>query len=59
MGEANKNSARLEELHNIKGYGVIFDIITNPIEIIQDKDGWIIEIKRIKMKLGSLDWSEK
>jgi len=48
--------ARLEEIHHAKEEGIIFDVLTNPIEIL-DEDGWVKGLKCIKMKLGEPDES--
>lgn len=48
--------ARLEEVHHAKEEGIIFDILTNPIEIIGD-GGWVRGLKCIKMELGEPDSS--
>lgn len=49
--------ARLEEVHHAKEEGVIFDTLTNPIEILQDERGWVNGMKCIKMQLGEPDAS--
>lgn len=49
--------ARLEEVHHAKEEGVIFDTLTNPIEILQDERGWVKGMKCIKMQLGEPDAS--
>ncbi|WP_040212482.1 NADPH-dependent glutamate synthase [Clostridium polynesiense] len=49
--------ARLEEVHHAKEEGVIFDTLTNPIEILQDEKGWVSGMKCIKMELGEPDAS--
>ena len=33
--------ARREEVHHAKEEGVIFDLLTNPTEIIADEKGWV------------------
>ena len=48
--------ARAEEVHHAKEEGVIFDILTNPIEIVE-KDGWVRGIKCVKMELTEADES--
>ncbi len=42
--------ARIEEVHHAKEEGVIFHILTNPIEIICDENGWVKGIKCVKME---------
>ena len=49
--------ARLEELHHAKEEGVIFDLLTNPTEIIADEKGWVKAIKCVRMELGEPDAS--
>ena len=47
--------ARQEEIHHAKEEGVIFDILTNPVEILSDENGWVKGIKCVKMELGEAD----
>ncbi len=49
--------ARVEEVHHAKEEGIIFDLLTNPIEIIADEKGWVTGMKCIKMELGEPDES--
>jgi len=49
--------ARVEEVHHAKEEGIIFDLLTNPVEIIADENGWVSGIKCIKMELGEPDAS--
>lgn len=49
--------ARREEVHHAKEEGVIFDLLTNPIEIIPDENGWVKEVKCVRMELGEPDAS--
>lgn len=49
--------ARKEEVHHAKEEGVIFDILTNPVEILSDENGWVKGIKCVKMALGEADAS--
>lgn len=49
--------ARVEEVHHAKEEGIIFDLLTNPVEIIEDENGWVSGIKCIKMELGEPDAS--
>ncbi|MBE3101390.1 MAG: NADPH-dependent glutamate synthase, partial [Firmicutes bacterium] len=48
--------ARLEEVHHAKEEGIIFDILTNPLEIIGE-NGWVKGLKCIRMELGEPDQS--
>lgn len=49
--------ARVEEVHHAKEEGIIFDLLTNPVEIIADEKGWVNKIRCIKMELGEPDAS--
>ena len=49
--------ARAEEVHHAKEEGIIFDLLTNPVEILEDDKGWVKAIKVIKMELGEPDAS--
>ncbi len=49
--------ARLEEVHHAKEEGVIFDFLTNPIEIIGDGKGGVAAMRCIRMELGEPDQS--
>ena len=49
--------ARVEEVHHAKEEGIIFDLLTNPIEILVDDNGWVKGMKCIKMELGEPDAS--
>lgn len=47
--------ARVEEVHHAKEEGIIFDLLTNPVEILVDEGGWVEGIKLIRMELGEPD----
>lgn len=47
--------ARQEEVHHAQEEGVVFDILTNPVEILSDENGWVKGIKCVKMELGEAD----
>ena len=49
--------ARVEEVHHAKEEGIIFDLLTNPVEILADENGWVSGIKCIRMELGEPDAS--
>ncbi len=49
--------ARLEEVHHAKEEGVIFDVLTNPTEILADENGWVKGMKCVRMELGEPDAS--
>ena len=44
--------ARVEEVHHAKEEGVIFDLLTNPVEILSDENGWVKGMVVRKMELG-------
>ncbi len=47
--------ARAEEIEHAKEEGVIFNLLTNPIEIISDENGWVKGMECMKMELGEPD----
>jgi len=49
--------ARAEEVHHAEEEGIIFDFLTNPIEIYGDDKGWVRGMRCIRMKLGEPDAS--
>ncbi|WPC40858.1 NADPH-dependent glutamate synthase [Clostridium sp. JS66] len=49
--------ARVEEVHHAKEEGIIFDLLTNPVEIVADENGWVKGMKCVKMELGEPDAS--
>lgn len=49
--------ARVEEVHHAKEEGIIFDLLTNPVEILSDENGWVNGIRCVKMELGEPDAS--
>lgn len=49
--------ARVEEVHHAKEEGIIFDLLTNPVEILADEKGWVCGIRCIRMELGEPDES--
>ena len=49
--------ARKEEVHHAKEEGIIFDLLTNPVEILTDENDWVKGIKVVKMELGEPDAS--
>ena len=51
--------ARVEEVHHAKEEGIIFDLLTNPIEILSDDKGWVTGMKCIRMELGEPDESDR
>ncbi len=49
--------ARREEVHHAKQEGIVFDLLTNPVEIVGDEKGWVKSLRCIKMELGEPDAS--
>lgn len=49
--------ARVEEVHHAKEEGIIFNLLTNPVEILGDENGWVKAIRCVKMELGEPDES--
>ncbi len=49
--------ARREEVHHAAEEGIIFDMLTNPVEILGDERGWVRALKCIRMELGEPDES--
>lgn len=49
--------ARVEEVHHAKEEGIIFDLLTNPTEILVDENGWVKGMKCVQMELGEPDAS--
>ena len=33
--------ARVEEVHHAKEEGIVFNLLTNPVEILTDENGWV------------------
>lgn len=49
--------ARAEEVHHAKEEGIIFNLLTNPTEILTDEKGWVKGMTVRKMELGEPDAS--
>ena len=49
--------ARAEEIEHAKEEGVIFNLLTNPVKIIGDENGWVKGMECIRMELGEPDES--
>ena len=49
--------ARREEVHHAMEEGIIFDLLTNPVEVLGDERGWVKALKCIRMELGEPDES--
>ena len=49
--------ARAEEVHHAKEEGVVFDLLTNPVDILTDENDWVTGMVVRKMELGEPDAS--
>jgi glutamate synthase (NADPH/NADH) small chain len=49
--------AREEEVHHAEEEGIIFDYLTNPVEIYGDEKGYVTGMRCIRMELGEPDAS--
>ncbi len=49
--------ARKEEIERAHEEGIKFNLLTNPVEILGDENGWVKGMKCIKMELGEPDSS--
>ena len=49
--------ARAEEFENAEEEGVIFDFLTNPVEVYGNDEGWVTGLRCIRMELGEPDSS--
>ena len=49
--------ARREEVHHAKEEGIKFMMLSNPVEIVGDGNGWVKKIRCILMELGEPDES--
>ncbi len=49
--------ARQEEVHHAREEGIRFELLTNPVEILGDENGWVKGMKCIRMELGEPDAS--
>ena len=49
--------ARAAEVHHAKLEGINFAMLTNPVEILGDENGWVRAVKCIRMELGEPDES--
>ena len=49
--------ARVEEVHHAKEEGIIFHLLTNPTEILEDEKGWVKGMRCVRMELGEPDAS--
>lgn len=49
--------ARAEEVHHAREEGIVFRMLTNPVEIIGDDKGYVKAVRCIRMELGECDAS--
>jgi len=49
--------ARVEEVHHAKEEGVVFNLLTNPVKILTDENGWVKGMVVRRMELGEPDAS--
>ena len=49
--------ARAEEVEHAKEEGIEFQLLTNPVEVLGDENGWVKGLKCIRMELGEPDAS--
>ncbi len=49
--------ARVEEVHHAKEEGIVFDMLTAPIEIVGDENGWVKSMICVRNELGEPDES--
>ncbi len=49
--------ARLEEVHHAEEEGVAFQMLTNPLAILGDENGWVKALRCQRMELGEPDAS--
>ncbi len=49
--------ARVEEVHHAKEEGIVFEMLTNPVEVVGDEQGWVTALRCVRMELGEPDAS--
>ena len=47
--------ARVEEVHHAEQEGVVFEMLTAPVEVLGDENGWVTGLRCIRMELGEPD----
>jgi glutamate synthase (NADPH/NADH) small chain len=47
--------ARAEEVHHAEAEGIIFDLLTAPVEVLGGDDGWVTGLRCVRMELGEPD----
>lgn len=53
----NEMPARVEEVHHAEEEGIEFQMLTNPVAILGDEQGWVRAIRCVRMELGEPDAS--
>ena len=49
--------ARAEEVHHAEQEGIEFRLLTNPVRILGDENGWVSGVECVRMELGEPDAS--
>lgn len=49
--------ARAEEVHHAMEEGIIFELLTSPVEVLADENGWVSGLRCVRMELGEPDAS--
>ncbi len=49
--------ARIEEIHHAKQEDILFKVLTNPVRILGNDEGWVTGIECVNMELGEPDKS--
>ena len=49
--------ARVEEVHHAKQEGIDFRMLTNPVRVLGDENGWVRGVECVQMELGEPDES--
>ena len=49
--------ARAEEVHHAREEGIVFRMLTNPVEVLGDEKGWVRGVRCVEMMLGEPDES--
>lgn len=49
--------ARREEVGHARAEGIVFEMLTNPVEIVGDDRGWVKSLRCVRMELGEPDES--
>ncbi len=49
--------ARIEEIHHAEEEGVVFNFLTQPVEVLHDENNWVTGLKCLRCELGEPDAS--